>query len=163
MTPDHSRRNFLRYVPGALFVLTAAQTTSAQRPGQGSSINPGSGNPVDAQPSTSHGGLGGGGGVGGQTPPPGPAQKNGDYQPPTLEGPHDKSKDKDPAPHKPRKDLAADQKTLRDEVQRLALDTQELNNAVAQFGPRQALSVELVGKTKEIEKLARDIAALAKG
>jgi hypothetical protein len=94
---------------------------------------------------------------------PGPAQKGGDYQPPTISGPYDKKKDKDPAPKKPRKDLAADQKTLRDEVQRLALDTQELSNAVAQFGPKQALSSALVDKTKEIEKLAHDIAELAKG
>jgi hypothetical protein len=48
-------------------------------------------------------------------------------------------------------------------VQRLALDTQELSKAIAQFAPKQALSAELVGKTKEIEKLAHDIAELAKG
>jgi hypothetical protein len=48
-------------------------------------------------------------------------------------------------------------------VHRLALDSQELSKAIAEFRPKQALSADLVAKTKEIEKLAHDIAELAKG
>ena len=145
MTSDHSRRNFLRYSSGAFLLITSARTAVAQQ------TPPPSPRPVSPA----------GGGMGG--PPPGPAQKAGDYQPPTLSGPFDRKRDKDPAPRKPRKDLAADQKTLRDDVQRLAMETQELTRAISEFGPKQALSAELVGKTKEIEKLAHDIAELAKG
>lgn len=160
MSPDHSRRNFLKYAPGALFLLTAARTTNAQRPPtQGPAMNPGSGNSADATASPSNNRPGGGGGGSGQGP--GPAQHSGDYQPPTISGPQDKHKN-DP-PRKPRKDLAADQKSLRDDVRQLVRDTQELKKAVEQGGPKQSLSAEMIGKTKEIEKLAHNIAALAKG
>jgi hypothetical protein len=154
MTLDHSRRNFFGYVSGAFLLITAARNTNALPvPQQSSGTQP------PAHPPMGGGGSGGGGGFGG----PGPAQKGGDYQPPTISGPYDRKKDKDPAPKKPRKDLAADQKTLRDDVQRLALDTQELSKAIAEFRPKQGLSPDLVTKTKEIEKLAHDIAELAKG
>jgi hypothetical protein len=66
-------------------------------------------------------------------------------------------------PRKPRKDLAADQKSMREDVQQLVRNTQELTKALEGFGPKQPLSVEMIGKTKEIEKLAHDIAELAKG
>jgi hypothetical protein len=52
---------------------------------------------------------------------------------------------------------------LRDEVLQLVRDSQELKKAVEQVGPKQPLSAEMVSKTKEIEKLARSIATLAKG
>lgn len=151
MTPDHSRRNFLRYVPGAFLLFASAGTARALPALQQTPPTTSSGSaPVHP---TNNSGMGG----------PGPAQHGGDYQPQTISGPYDRKKDKDPAPHKPRKDLAADQKTLRDEVRQLAMDTQELSKAIAQTGPTQALPAELVGKTKEIEKLAHDIAVLAKG
>jgi hypothetical protein len=154
MTPDHSRRNFFGYVSGAFLLLTAARNVDASTaPEQTSGTQP------PAHPPMGGGGSGGGGGMGG----PGPAQKGGDYQPPTISGTYDRKKDRDPAPKKPRKDLVADQKTLRDDVHRLALDTQELSKAIAEFRPKQALSTDLVTKTKEIEKLAHDIAELAKG
>jgi predicted RNase H-like nuclease (RuvC/YqgF family) len=124
-------------------------------------MNTGSGSQTGPSQSSPHGGFGGSGGSGGQSPPPGPAQKSGDYQPVTISGSHDK--DKGEPPRKPRKDLAADQKDLRNEVRQLVRDTEELKKAVEQFGPEQSLSAELVGKTKEIEKLAHDIATLAKG
>ena len=154
MTPDHSRRNFFGYVSGAFLLIAAVRNADASpAPQQSSGTQP------PAHPPIGGGGSGGGGGFGG----PGPAQKGGDYQPPTISGPYDRKKDRDPAPKKPRKDLVADQKTLRDDVQQLALDTQELSKAIAEFGPKQALSPDLVTKTREIEKLAHDIAELAKG
>ncbi len=146
MTPDQPRRNFLRYASGAFLLFTAARNTVALRAPQ--QTPPPSPHPVSP-----------GGGTGG----PGPAQHGGDYRPPTLSGTYDRNKGKDPAPRQPRKDLAADQKSLRDDVQRLAMETQELTRAISEFGPKQTLSAELVGKTKEIEKLAHDIAELAKG
>jgi hypothetical protein len=153
MTPDQSRRKFFRYVPGTVLLITAARNAVAMRAPQQNAGTPPLSHPVN---------LGGGNGAGtGQGP--GPAQHGGEHDPGTISGAYDRRKDKDPAPKQPRKDLAADQKTLRDDVQRLALDSQELNKAIAQFGPKQALPAELVGKTKEIEKLAHDIAELAKG
>jgi hypothetical protein len=156
MTPDQSRRNFFKYVPGTFLLITAARNTTPLVAPQQSPVTP----PGGVQPPV-HGAIGGGGNGGGMGP--GPAQHGGDYQPPTMAGPYDKNKEKDPAPHRPRKNLADDIKTLRDEVQRLVSDTHELNNAVAQFGPKQTLSAEMIGKTKEIERLAHDIAELAKG
>jgi hypothetical protein len=136
-------------VSGAFLSITAALNAEAlPAPQQAPPTTTNGAQPPNHQ---SSGGMGG----------PGPAQHGGDYQPPTISGPYDRKKD--PAPKKPRKDLAADQKTLRDDVKQLALDTQELNKAIAQFGPKQALPAELVGKTKEIEKLAHDIAVIAKG
>jgi hypothetical protein len=161
MTPDLSRRNFFRYVPGTFLLITAARNVAALRAPQQSPQNPPTGGVQPPHPMG--GGNGGSGGIG-PGPGPGPAQHGGDYTMPTIVGPHDRRQDeKDPAPHRPRKNLVDDQKTLRDEVLRLVSDTRELNKAVAQFGPRQALSAEMVGKTKEIEKLAHDIAELAKG
>jgi hypothetical protein len=59
--------------------------------------------------------------------------------------------------------LEADQKSLRDEVRQLVQDSQELKNAVERAGLKEPLSAEMVSRTKEIEKLARSIATLAKG
>jgi hypothetical protein len=157
MTPDHSRRNFFGFVSGAFLLITSARNAVASPTPQQSS---GTQQPPRSPMGNGGGGTGGGGGgIGG----PSPSQKGGDYQPPTLSGSYDRKKDKDPAPKNARKDLVADQKTLRDDVQRLALDTQELRQAIAEFGPKQALSPDLVTKTKEIERLAHEIAELAKG
>jgi hypothetical protein len=74
---------------------------------------------------------------------------------------HDK--DKAEPPRKPRKDLAADQKSLREEVLQLVRDTQELQKAVEQSAGNPRLSATMQDKTKEIERLAHNIATLAKG
>ena len=92
---------------------------------------------------------------------PGPAGHDGDYQPGRVGGAHEH--DKVEVPRQPRKNLAADQKSMREDVQQLVRTTQELKNAMEGFGPKQPLSAEMIGKTKEIEKLAHDIAELAKG
>ena len=151
MSPDHSRRNFLKFAPGTIALLSIARGALAQNAPPG-----GPANPTNKQNT----GTGGGGGFGGGMSP-GPAAHNGDFDPGKVSSIHDKSKTEPPS--KPRKDLAADQKSMREEVQQLVRDTQDLMNAVEQFGSEQPLSPELIGKTKEIEKLAHDIAALAKG
>jgi len=160
MNSARSRRNFLTYLPGISLLLLAgsrrlvAMPTSEQNP----VMNPGSSSQAPpAHPSPNNNGSGGGN-VG---PGPGPAQHGGDYQPPTITRPEDKNKN--PAPKKPRKDLEGDQKILRDEVRQLVLDSHDLKKAVEQFGPGRSLTTELIGKTKEIEKLAHNIAVLAKG
>jgi hypothetical protein len=149
MSPGHSRRNFLKLAPATVALLSIARRVLAQNLPPG-----GPANPTSKQNSGSGGGFGGG-------MPPGPAAHNGDFDPGKVSSIHDKAKTEPPS--KPRKDLAADQKSMREEVQQLVRDTQDLKNAVEQFGSAQQLSPELVGKTKEIEKLAHDIAALAKG
>jgi hypothetical protein len=148
MSPDRSRRNFLKFAPGAVALLSMAQTAFAQNPPQG--------NPPSNRPPGSGGGGGYGHGMG-----VGPAGHDGDFQPGRVEGTH--THDKVEVPRKPRKDLAADQKSMREDVQQLVRTTQELTKAMEGFGPKQSLSAELIGKTKEIEKLAHDIAELAKG
>ncbi len=93
--------------------------------------------------------------------PPGPAEHDGEFQPGRVGGAHEL--DKVEVPRKPRKNLAADQKSMREDVQELVRSTQELKKAMEAFGPKQSLSADMIGKTKEIEKLAHDIAELAKG
>ena len=152
MSRVHSRRNFLLFTSAAVAFFSMARGVFAQNPPQGGQ----SGNPNPNRPL----GMGGGGGFGGGGMAPGPAARDGDFKPGKVSGTHDK--DRPEPPPKPRKDLAADQKSMRNEVQQLVRDTQELKKAIEHVGPKQQLSVELVGKTKEIEKLAHEIAALAK-
>jgi hypothetical protein len=151
MSPDHSRRNFLKFAPGAIALFSMAQTALAQNPPQGVT------NPIGNR---QQGGGGGGGGYG-HGMPPGPAGQDGDFQPGKVDGMH--KHEKVEVPRKPRKDLAADQKNMRQDVQQLVRSTQELTKAMEGFGPKQPLSAEMIDKTKEIEKLAHDIAELAKG
>ena len=144
MSSDRSRRAFLRYAPGgALLFWTASRNTDALiPPQQNPTMNQGSGNQsTSSHPSPGGAGIGPG-------PGPGPAQHGGDYQPQTFPPPD--RKNQDPAPRKPRKNLAADQRSLRDEVLQLVRDSQELKKAVEQVGPKQPLSAEMVSKTKEI-------------
>jgi hypothetical protein len=159
MTWHPSRRAFLKYAPGgALFVLTASGTAFVSAtPLQNPTTNQGN----TGQPGTVHPPLGGGYGGGGMHQGPGPAQHNGETESQTVTRPDDKKKD--PAPRRPRKNLEADQKSLRDEVRQLVQDSQELKNAVERAGLKEPLSAEMVSRTKEIEKLARSIATLAKG
>jgi hypothetical protein len=167
MNQDHSRRNFLRYVPGAFFLLSAASSATAQHSSQGSAMNPG--NPGTTTPvsgGSSMGGSGGGGfggggngGGGGGGMGPDPAHHDGDVQTPKPLGKPDKAKE----PAKPKKDLAADQKSLREQVQKLVSDTRDLKAAIEQAEARKPLSAGMLDKTKEIEKLAHNIATLAKG
>jgi hypothetical protein len=152
MSPDRSRRNFLKFAPGAIALFSMAETALAQNPppppsGTGAT----SSNPRPP---------GGGGGYGGGMAT-GPAAHDGDYQPGRVGGAHEH--DKVETPLKPRKNLAADQRSMREDVQQLVRDTQELKKALEGFGPKQQLSAEMIGKTKQIEKLAHDIAELAKG
>ncbi len=114
------------------------------------------GQPISPRPFPGGGGIGGGTGQG-----PSPAQHGGDIQPQTISRPD--RKNQDPAPSKPRKNLAADQRSLRDEVRQLVQDSQELKKAVERASAKQPLSAEMLSKTEEIERLAHNIAALAKG
>jgi uncharacterized protein YlxW (UPF0749 family) len=91
---------------------------------------------------------------------PDPAHHDGDVptsQPLGLPPPKPKP------PSKPKKDLAADQKSIREQVQQLVLDTKDLQAALDQAQAKNNLSAQMIDKTKEIEKLAHNIATLAKG
>ena len=141
----------MRLAPGTVTLLSIVRGVLAQNPPPGGPANP------TNRPNVGSGGSGGlGGGI-----PPGPAAHNGDFDPGKISEVRDARKSEPPT--KLRKNLAADQKSMRDDVRQLVRDTQELRNAIEQFGPAQTLSVELIGKTKEIEKLAHYIAVLAKG
>jgi hypothetical protein len=152
MTLDHSRRNFLKFAPGTVALFSMARSIFAQNPPPGGATTI----PTGTKPS---GSGGGGGGYGGGMAP-GPAGHDGDFHPGRVTGMGDKQHLDKPA--KPKKDLAAEQKSMREDVQQLVRSTQELKKALEGFGPKQPLSVDMIGKTKEIEKLAHDIAELAK-
>ena len=91
---------------------------------------------------------------------PDPAHHDGDVQ--TVK-PLGQPPPKPKEPAKPKKDLAADQKSLREQVQKLVSDTRDLKAAIEQAEAKKPLSAGMVDKTKEIEKLAHNIATLAKG
>jgi hypothetical protein len=160
MSSDHSRRNFLTRLPGYTFLALAVSRRASALPALTQNPTMNQGNPGQAPPAHPSPNSNGAG-SGGMGPGPSPAQHGGDYQPINIARPEEKNKN--PAPRKPRKDLEADQKLLRDQVRQLVLDSHDLKKAVEQVGPAQSLTAELIGKTKEIEKLAHNIAVLAKG
>ena len=150
MSSDRSRRNFLKFAPGAIALFSLARTALAQNPPQGN--NP----PTNRPP-----GSGGGGGYGGGGTPPGPAGHDGDYQPGRIGGSH--AHDKVEVPRQPRKNLAADQKSMREDVQQLVRNTQELQKAIelspgsTAFIANLAYAYAVSGMRDEALKLLNDL------
>jgi len=66
-------------------------------------------------------------------------------------------------PNTPRKDLKADEMDIRKQVALLAEYADELKKDVEKTDSTKVLSVEMLRKTQDIEKLAHHIAKLAAG
>lgn len=66
-------------------------------------------------------------------------------------------------PKQPRKDLKEDQRDIKEQVLELARDAHELKFEIEKTDTVKVLSVEMIRKTQDIEKLAHHIALLAKG
>jgi hypothetical protein len=64
-------------------------------------------------------------------------------------------------PPAPRKDLKADEKDLKKQVELLAQYADELKKEVEKTDSTKVLSVQMLRKTQDIEKLARHIVTLA--
>ena len=140
MDNNKSRRNLIKFIPGALLMLWAAR-------GNGVALaNSASG---DQNPPTNP-----------PKPLPYPFGKDGELKEPPNEilG----NGDKQPVtPKTPRKDLKADDKDIRIQVALLAQYADELKKEVEKTDATKVLSVQMLRKTQTIEKLAHHIASLA--
>jgi hypothetical protein len=135
MEKIQSRRNLIKFVPGALFMLWATRGNAAALSGNV---------------------------AGGQNPPqnpPYPFDKNGDLKVNNeILGPEPKP----PAmPAAPRKDLKADDKDIHKQVALLAQYADDLKKEVEKTDSTKVLSIGMLRKTQSIEKLAHHIASLA--
>ena len=89
------------------------------------------------------------------------------HPPPRNPAPQDKDKDSEDDPNAPKLDpkaiLEANQKDIKKDVERLYQLASELKTEVEKTDSAQVLSLALLKKTEEIEKLAKEIRARAKG
>ena len=141
MEEIQSRRDLIRFIPAGLFFLWAVRPSVmalADSPATGQ--NP----PANKPPA-----------------PPYPFGPDGN-----LKEPKDRiepaGKPADP-PKTPRKDLKADERDIRKQVVLLAQYADELKKEVEKTDSTKVLSVQMLRKTQDIEKLAHHIAALAAG
>lgn len=140
MDDKQTRRNLIKFIPGALLVLWGARGNATAL----GDFAPGQQNPPTNNP----------------TPPPYPFDKDGELKVPRTEILGDG--DKPPAaPPPPRKDLKADDRDIRKQVALLAQYADELKKEVEKTDATKVLSVQMLRKTQTIEKLAKHIATLA--
>lgn len=139
MDKIQTRRNLIKFVPGALLLLWGARGNAAALAG----FTLGQQNPPTNNP----------------PPPPYPFGKDGELKvPPTEILGGDKPV---VVPKAPRKDLKADDKDIRKQVALLAQYADELKKEVEKTDSTKVLSVQMLRKTQTIEKLAKHIATLA--
>jgi hypothetical protein len=140
MEKNLSRRNLIRFIPAGLVLLCAAPPgVIALSETSGIGQNPPGNNP----------------------PPPYPFGPDGNLKDPKNRiSPDGKPPD---APKTPRQDLKADEKDIRKQVGLLAQYAEELKKEVEKTDSTKVLSVQMLRKTQDIEKLAHHIATLAAG
>jgi hypothetical protein len=164
MNLDSSRRIFLRIIPGAIAGLWALKAFGHEAPaGQATS---GSTSPPPSK--TNGGGSGGGGGL--PKPPSSQATDDGSLAPasdstkalPPTQNSHVHA-EVPPAPKADPKLLKENQTGIKTNVTKLAELAQELKKQVEETDATKVLSLDLIKKSQEIEKLAHQIATLAKG
>jgi len=137
MNNNPSRRNLIKFIPGAFLMLwTGRGSAAALADDAFGGQNP----PVKA-------------------PPPYPFGKDGELiVHDEILGPAGKPS---ATPRAPRKDLKADDKDIRKQVTLLAQYADELKKEVEKTDSTKVLSVQMLRKTQNIEKLAHHIATLA--
>jgi len=135
-----SRRNLVRYIPaGIVFLWAAVQNRAVFAVGQQNPPPPPNSPPPPPSP------FGKDGQLKTETDPLGPVAKPGK------------------TPNTPRKDLKADEMDIRKQVTLLVAYADELKKEVEKTDSTKVLSVEMLRKTQDIEKLAHHIAKLAAG
>ena len=139
MEKIQSRRTLIRYLPAGVLLLWAAlRNRPVVALGQ-----------QDPPP--------------GKTPPPPPNPFGKDGQLKTEQDPLGAVAKPGETPKTPRKDLKADEMDIRKQVTLLAAYADELKKEVEKTDSTKVLSVEMLRKTQDIEKLAHHIAKLAAG
>jgi hypothetical protein len=136
MDKNQTRRNLIKFIPGALLVLWSARGNDAAL----ADYMHGDQNPP--------------------APPPYPFGPDGELKVPKTEilGNGDKPPTTPGSPHK---DLKADDRDLHKQVALLAQYADELKKEVDKTDATKVLSVDMLRKTQTIEKLAKHIATLA--
>ena len=81
----------------------------------------------------------------------------------TTRPPFPREPDREPPKHDPRPLLKLNQKDLKKDVERLVQLVEELKKEVDKTDSSEVLSLGLLRKAEEIEKLARHIKTLARG
>ena len=149
MGREDSRRNFLKYIPVALFSFCVARSVAAQQQNGQNGTGP-SGRPV-----------GGGGGMPKIVPPSDDAGlDSGDGKPGAPSLLHtDKV---DPSNVNLRRDPELSRADMRIQVTKLASAAEELKKEVLKTDTTSVLSLDMIKHAQNIEKLAHQIAQLAK-
>ena len=139
MDKIQSRRNLIKFIPGALLILWSARGNDvAQADYTSCGQNPPPNNPPNA---------------------PYPFDKNGDLKEHNeILGPEPKTP---VVPSAPKKDLKADDRDIRKQVVLLAQYADDLKKEVEKTDSTKVLSLQMLRKTQSIEKLAKHIATLA--
>jgi hypothetical protein len=139
MEKNQSRRNIVKFIPGALLMLWATRGNASVLAANAS----GSQNPPTNNPPSS----------------PYPFDKDGDLKV------HSEILGPEPVapvtPVAPRKDLKADDKDIHRQVALLAQYADDLKREVEKIDSTKVLSIGMLRKTQSIEKLAHHIASLA--
>jgi hypothetical protein len=138
MDTNRARRNLIRCIPGALLILWTSRGAVAADVLAGQNPPPNNAPPI-----------------------PNPFGKDGQVaMPDGILGPVGTPPK---PPESPRKDLKSDDKDLRKQVQLLAQYADELKKEVERTDSTKVLSVQMMRRTQDIEKLAHHIATLAAG
>jgi hypothetical protein len=138
MNNNQSRRNLIKFIPGAFLILWSAR---------GNGLAFADYAPSQQNPPTNH------------PPPPYPFGKDGELKENNeILGTETKTP---VTPKAPRKDLKADDRDIRKQVTLLAQYADELKKEVEKTDSTKVLSVQMLRKTQNIEKLAHHIATLA--
>ena len=138
MDMTNSRRNLIRCIPAALLILWASRTSAAASASILANQNPPANNP-----------------------PTNPVAR--DLQTDSPDGILGPVPGPPKTPAAPRKDLKADEKDIRKQVQLLAQYADELKKEVEKTDSTKVLSIQMLRRTQDIEKLAHHIATLAAG
>jgi hypothetical protein len=131
MGKNQSRRNIIKFIPGALLMLWATRGNAAAVAG-------------DQNPPAN---------------PPYPFDRNGDLK--VKDEILDPEPKPPAMPAAPRKDLKADDKDIHKQVALLAQYADDLKKEVEKIDSTKVLSIGMLRKTQSIEKLAHHIASLA--
>lgn len=139
METKQSRRNLIKFIPGAFLILWSARGNDLAL----ANYAAGGQNPSTNAPPQ----------------PPYPFGPDGELKPSKNEilGPETKT----PITTAPRKDLKADDRDIHKQVALLAQYADELKKEVDKTDSTKVLSLQMLRKTQTIEKLAHHIAALA--
>jgi hypothetical protein len=140
MDSKQSRRNLIKFIPGAFLILWSARGNDLAL----ANYAAGGQNPPTNTP----------------PPPPYPFGPNGELKPSKSEilGPEAKTP---LTPTAPKKDLKADDRDIHKQVALLAQYAEELKKEVEKTDSTKVLSLQMLRKTQSIEKLAHHIATLA--